>query len=129
MIASCGFWEEELRQFSKEEGVTLADTVETVGVDLRTREKKGWEQKRSEEEETQGVVLIHKEEKSIVKSYLKVGSRKLLRAGMVPARSWRVHAVGIALTERLKLRRQMSAAAGKKSKPPCLCSWKHAALK
>ena len=37
MIASCGFLEDELRQCSKEEGVTLADSVETLGVDLRTR--------------------------------------------------------------------------------------------
>ena len=34
---------------------------------------------------------------------------------MVPARTWRVPAVGMAPTERLKLRRQMAAAAGKKS--------------
>ena len=37
MIASCGFLENELSQFSKEEGVTLADSVETLGVDLRSR--------------------------------------------------------------------------------------------
>ena len=42
--------------------------------------------------------------------------RKLLRTGLVPARAWRGHAVGIAPTERLKLRRQMAAAsAGKKA--------------
>ena len=46
---------------------------------------------------------------------MKVGVKKLLRAGMMPARTWRVHAVGMAPTERLKLRRQMAAAAGKKS--------------
>ena len=40
MIASCGFLETEPSQFSKEEGVTLADSVETLGVDLRTRVKK-----------------------------------------------------------------------------------------
>ena len=34
---------------------------------------------------------------------------------MVPAETWGVHAVGIAPTERVKLRRQMAAAAGKKS--------------
>ena len=38
MIASCGFLENELSQFSKE-GVTLAHSVETLGVDLRTRVK------------------------------------------------------------------------------------------
>ena len=40
MIASCGFVEKELSQFSKEEGVTLADSVESLGVDLRTRVKR-----------------------------------------------------------------------------------------
>ena len=33
MIASCGVLEEELRQCS-EEGVTMEDSVETLGVDL-----------------------------------------------------------------------------------------------
>ena len=37
MIASCGFLEDELRQCSKEEGVMIADSVETLGVDLRSR--------------------------------------------------------------------------------------------
>ena len=36
MIASCGFLENELHNFSKEEGVTLAESVETLGVDLGT---------------------------------------------------------------------------------------------
>ena len=40
MIASCGFLENELSQVSKEGGVTLADSVETLGVDLRTRVKR-----------------------------------------------------------------------------------------
>ena len=40
MIASCGFLEEKLRQCSKEEGVAVADSMESLGVDLRTRVKK-----------------------------------------------------------------------------------------
>ena len=40
MIASCGFLDKELQQCSKEEGVTMADSVETLGVDLRTRVKR-----------------------------------------------------------------------------------------
>ena len=44
---------------------------------------------------------------------MQVGVNKLFRAGTVPARTWRVHAVGMAPTERLKLRRQMAAAAVK----------------
>ena len=39
IIASCGFLEDELRQRSKEGGVTMADSVETRGVDLTTKVK------------------------------------------------------------------------------------------
>ena len=39
MIASCGLLESELRQLSRE-GVTLADSMDTLGVDLKTRVKK-----------------------------------------------------------------------------------------
>ena len=38
MIASCGYLEEEVCQFSNEEGVTLADSVEILGVDLKKQE-------------------------------------------------------------------------------------------
>ena len=58
---------------------------------------------------------IRQKNKGFQKSYMKVGVKKLLRTGMMPARTWRVHAVGTAPTERLKLRRQMAPAAGKKS--------------
>ena len=40
MMVSCGFLEEKLRECSKEEGVTMADGIETLGVDLRTRVKR-----------------------------------------------------------------------------------------
>ena len=56
MIASCGFLENELSQFSKEEGVTLADSLETLGVGLRTRVK------RLGAKKVQGEVLDHQEE-------------------------------------------------------------------
>ena len=46
---------------------------------------------------------------------MKLVVKKLLRAGMISARTWGVHAVWMSPTERLKLRRQMAAAAGKKS--------------
>ena len=47
------------------------------------------------------------------KNCVRIGERKLLRRWL-PARAWGGQAVGIAPTERLKLRRQMAAAAGKK---------------
>ena len=58
---------------------------------------------------------IIKKNKAYQKNNMKVGVKKLLRAGMMPARTWGAHAVGMSPTERLKLRRQMAAATGKKS--------------
>ena len=63
----------------------------------------------------QGLVSLIEKNKALQKNYMKVGVKKLPRAGMMPARTWRVHAVGMAPTEKLNLRRQMAAAAGKKS--------------
>ena len=56
-----------------------------------------------------------KKNNAFQKDYMKTEVKKLLRAGMMPARIWGVHAVEMAPTERLKLRRQMAAAAGKKN--------------
>ena len=67
MIASCGFLQNELRQLSREEGVTLAKSVETLGVDLRAKVEKVGAKEKSKEEEVQGEVLTYKEEQSIPK--------------------------------------------------------------
>ena len=56
-----------------------------------------------------------KKNKAFQKSFMRVGVKKLLRAGVVPARTWGVHAVGMVPTEIFISRRQMAAAAGKKS--------------
>ena len=37
LIVSCGYLEGTLRECSKEEGVTMTESVETLGVELRTR--------------------------------------------------------------------------------------------
>ena len=77
MIASCRFLENELRQFSREEGVTLADSVETLGVDLRTRVKKAGSKRKSKEEKVQCEVLTNKEDKANQKSHMKVGCKQV----------------------------------------------------
>ena len=50
MIASCGFLEIELSQFSKEEGVTLADSVETLG-GLENKSQEVGSERKSEKNE------------------------------------------------------------------------------
>ena len=107
MIASCGVLDNELRQFSREEGVTFADSVKTLGVDLK---RLGAKEKALRKKS------LVKKNKAFQKNYMKAGVKKLLRAGVVPARTWRA-AVGMFPTERLKLRRQM-AWKWEKSFPP-----------
>ena len=60
MMASCGFQENELRQCSKEEGVTMADSVETLGADLRTRVMRLGVREKSEKKTCE--ILAHQEE-------------------------------------------------------------------
>ena len=60
--ASCAFLENELRQCSKEEGVTMAESVETLGVDVRTRVKRLGAKKTSEEKKVQVEILAYQEE-------------------------------------------------------------------
>ena len=100
MIASCGFLEIELSQFSKEEGVTLAGSVETFGVDLRTRAKRLRAKEKARRKKCKVRFSILKKNKAFQKNYMKVGVKKLLRAGMMPARTWRGHVVGMSPTER-----------------------------
>ena len=74
--------------------------------------------RKSEKEKVQGEILDHQEEQDLPKELHEGWVKKLLRAGTVPAKPWGAHAAGIARTERLKLRRQMAAAACKKSTTP-----------
>ena len=92
MIASCGFLENVLRQFSRGGGVTLADSVETLGVDLGTRVVRA-KKKKARRKKCKVRFSVMKNNKAFQKSYMKVGIKKLLRAGLIPARTWRVHAV------------------------------------
>ena len=62
MIASCGFLENELHQHSKEEGVTMADSVETFGVDLRKKSQEVGSKRKSEKKEVQSEILAYQEE-------------------------------------------------------------------
>ena len=102
MIASCGFLEDELRQCSKEEGVTMADSVETLGVDLRTRVKNLGAKEKARRKKCKVRFSLIQKNNAFQKNYMKVGVKKLLRAGMMPARTWEVHAVEMEPTERLK---------------------------
>ena len=59
------------------------------GVKEKTRRKK-WKVRFS----------LLKRNEAFQKSYMKVGVKKLLRAGMMPARTWGAHAVEMCLTRR-----------------------------
>ena len=107
VITSCRYLEERYQESSKKEGVVVAMSVETPGVHLRTRTKQLEARERSRRKKCE-VILVYQENRVYQKSHMRTGMRKLSRTGLVPARAWGGQAVGIALTERLKLRRQMA---------------------
>ena len=107
------FLEDELRQCSKEEGVTMANSVETLEVDLRTRIKRLGVKEKARRKTCKVRFSPMKKNKVFQKSYMKLMVEKLSRAGMLQAGTWRVLAVEMAPTDGLKWRRQMAAAAGK----------------
>ena len=67
MIASSGFLENELSEFRKEEGETLADSVETLGVDLRTRVKSLGAKEKARRKKCKVRFLIIKKNKAFQK--------------------------------------------------------------
>ena len=88
MIASCRFLEEELRQCSKEEGVTMADRVATLGVDLRTQTKQLEAKGKTRRKKCDVRFSLIKKNRAFLKK-MRIGVRKLLRTGVVLARAWR----------------------------------------
>ena len=62
MIASCGYLEEKLQECSKEEGVTVADSVETLGGGLEDQSQEVRSKRKSEKKELQGEILAHRKE-------------------------------------------------------------------
>ena len=93
----------------------MTDSVETFRVDLRTRVKRLGAKEKARRKKCKVRFSLIKKNQVFQKSYMKVVVKKLLPAGMVPARTWGVHAVGMAPTERFILRRQMAAGADEKS--------------
>ena len=71
-----------------------------------------------------------KKNKTFQTNYMQVGVKKLLLAGMMPARTWEVHAVGMALNERIKIEETDGSCCGHKEHDlPFLVLWMHTALK
>ena len=70
-IASCGFLEDELHQCSKEEGVTMADSVEMLGVDLGTQVKRLGVKDKARRKKCQVRFSLMKKNKVFQKNYMK----------------------------------------------------------
>ena len=101
-------------------------SVEAPGVDLRTRVKRLGAKGKARRKKCKVRFSLIKKNIAFQKRYMKVGGvKKLLRAGMVPARTWRVHAVEMALTERDQLQEADGSSSGARIvRFLCLCSWK-----
>ena len=68
--------------------------MDSLGVDLRTRVKKLGAKETARRKKCRVGFSLIKKNKVFQKSCMKVGVKKLLRAGMMPARTWGVHALG-----------------------------------
>ena len=66
----------------------MADGVETLGADLRTRVKRLEAKAKARRKQCKVRFSVIKKKNAFQKNYMKVGGKKLLRAGMVPARTW-----------------------------------------
>ena len=114
MTASCGFLKNELSQFIKE-GVTLADSVETLGVDLRTRVKRLGAKEKARRKKCKVRFSIIKKNKSFPEEQHEGGRQEVAACGHDASKNVEGAFSGDGSTERFKLRRQMAAASGKKS--------------
>ena len=81
MIASCGFLENELRQYSKEEGVAMADNVETLGVDLRKRVKRLGAEEKARRKKCEVGFSLMKKKKAFQKKLHESGGQEVVAIG------------------------------------------------
>ena len=88
-ITSCNYLEERFQQCSKREGVVLARSVETLGVDPRTRIKLFGAKEKGEKKLVRCEILCY-QANFVLPSIKTVGVRKALTTGSVPARTWRL---------------------------------------
>ena len=66
----------------------LATSVETLGVDLRTRTKQLTAKEKARRKKCDEIFSLITKSQVFQKNYMRTGVRKLLRAGLVPARGW-----------------------------------------
>ena len=107
VMALCGYLEETFWECNKKR-IELATSVGTLGVDLKQPGAKETAKKCDVR------FSLTRKNEVFQKNYMRIGVDKLLRMGLVSERVRGGQAVGIAHTERLKLRRKMAAAACKK---------------
>ena len=86
--------EDELSQCSKEGESDDGRQCRNAWSGFDNKSQEVGSERKSEEKEVQSEILAHKEEQSLPKELHEGGVKKLLRAGMMPARTWGVHAVG-----------------------------------
>ena len=109
VMAMCGYLEETFWECNKKR-MELATSVGTLGVDLKQPGAK----ETARRKKCDVRFSLTRKNEVFQKNYMRIGVVKLLRMGLVSEIVRRGQAVGIAPTERLKLRRKMAAAACKK---------------
>ena len=68
----------------------MANSVETIGVNLRSRVRRLGVKDNARRKKCHMIFSLIKKNKAFQKNYMQMEVNKLLRACMVPARTWRV---------------------------------------
>ena len=80
----------------------LADNVETLGVDLRSKIKRLGAKEKARRKKCRVRFSLIKKDEAFQKEELQEGRiKKLLRMGLVPTRAWKIACSWIAPTQRL----------------------------
>ena len=97
VIASCSNFEEKFQECSKREGMCVATSVETQGLDLRTTT-----QQSGAKEEVRFEILAGQKKSRFSDEFCNDWCEEAIEDGLVFARVWRGTAIGIAPILRLK---------------------------
>ena len=87
MIASCSHLEAKFQECSKREEVERANSVETPGVDLRTRTRQLGAKEKARRKKCDVRFPLIRNNRVFQKNHVRTGVRKLLGMGWVPARA------------------------------------------
>ena len=109
----------------------MTDSVETLGVDLRTRVKNLGAKEKGRRKKCKVRFSLIEKNKVLRKELHEGGVKKLFRAGYAASKNVEsaCNRDGSCGNDKIKKADGSSSSQAKRVRPPCPCSWKHLAWK